>query len=211
VILLLPATAGAEIYKYVDENGVVMLTDTPRGSVGTVLERSKRKSNARYKSEDVHKIIIKKADKYNLDPALINAVIRTESAYDSRAISHKGAMGLMQLMPGTAREMGVKNPFNPEENIEGGTRYLKYLIKKYNGDITRALAAYNAGPRRVETSSRLPSETKNYIKKVYALYNGERRLSAPKKIETVIYKVVLENGQVLFTNNPPQKKVSQSL
>jgi hypothetical protein len=209
--LLVPATAGAEIYKYVDENGVVMLTDTPTGGSGTVLDRTSKGSSSHKKGEDVHRLIVKKADKYDLDPALINAVIRTESAYDSHAISHKGAMGLMQLMPGTAREMGVDNPFNPEENIEGGTRYLKYLIKKYDGDVKRALAAYNAGPRRVETSSRLPSETKNYIKKVFAIYNGERRLSKPEKTETVIYKIILEDGQILFTNTPPTKKVSQSL
>jgi soluble lytic murein transglycosylase len=207
LFLLVPATAGAEIYKYVDENGVVTLTDTPRGNYGIRIMEPDRAS----KSKDVHHIIVKKADKYSLDPQLINAVITAESAFDSRAISHKGAMGLMQLMPGTAKDMGVRNPFNPEENIEGGTRYLKYLIKKYDGDLTRALAAYNAGPKRVETSSRLPRETKNYIKKVFSLYTGERRLGLTVKKRTVIYKIVLDDGQVLFTNNPIRKKARQSL
>jgi soluble lytic murein transglycosylase len=207
LFLLVPATAGAEIYKYVDENGVVMLTDTPRGNYGTRINGPRKTS----KRKNVQQIIVKNADKYSLDPQLINAVITAESAFDSRAISHKGAMGLMQLMPGTAKDLGVRNPFNPEENIEGGTRYLKYLIKKYDGDITRALAAYNAGPTRVETSSRLPRETKNYIKKVYSLYTGERRLSLTSKKETVIYRIVLDDGHVLFTNNPIRKKARQSL
>lgn len=201
LFLLVPAAAGAEMYKYVDENGVVMLTDTPRGGTATLFERGSRPS----KTEDVHQIIINKADKYRLDPTLISAVITAESSFDSKAISQKGAIGLMQLMPDTAREMGIKNPFNPEQNIEGGTRYLKYLIEKYDGDLTRALAAYNAGPRRVEKSSWIPNETKNYIRKVYSLYKGERRITAPREQKTVIYRVVLDDGRVLYTNHMPGK------
>lgn len=205
--LLVPATAGAEIYKYVDENGVIVLTDTPMGKPAIKLKKTGKAS----KTEDVHSIIVKKADKYRLDPKLINALITAESAFDTRAISHKGAMGLMQLMPGTAKDLGVRNPFNPEENIEGGTRYLKYLIEKYDGDLTRALAAYNAGPKRVETSSTLPSETKKYIRKIYSLYTGERRLSLTTKKEAVIYRIILDDGQILFTNTPPVKKARHSL
>jgi soluble lytic murein transglycosylase len=209
--LLLPATAGAEIYKYVDENGVVVLTDTPMGNHAIKLKDTLKDTVKASKGKDVHRIIIKKADKYSLDPKLINAVITAESAFDSRAISHKGAMGLMQLMPGTAKDMGVRNPFNPEENIEGGTRYLKYLIEKYDGDLTRDLAAYNAGPKRVETSSSLPRETKKYIRKIYSLYTGKRRLSLTTKKKTAIYRIVLDDGQILFTNTPPRKKARQSL
>lgn len=200
--LLFPAAASAEIYKFVDENGVVMLTDIPRGGNTVLFERS---GNSGKSSPNVHEIIVKKADKYDLDPSLISAVIRTESAFNSRAISRKGAMGLMQLMPGTAREMGVKDPFDPDENIEGGARYLKYLIDKYDGDLTRALAAYNAGPKRVETSSQLPTETKAYIRRVYSLYGGERRINTQPKKETVIYKVILKDGRVLYTNNMPKE------
>lgn len=199
--LLFPATAGSEIYKYVDENGVVMLTDVPRGG-NTVLYS---KGNKPSRTSNVKHIITKKANKYNLDPSLISAVISAESAFDSKAVSHKGAMGLMQLMPGTAREMGVKDPFDPDENIEGGARYLKYLIDKYDGDLTRALAAYNAGPKRVETSSQLPTETKAYIRRVYSLYGGERRINTQPKKETVIYKVILKDGRVLYTNNMPKE------
>ncbi len=203
--LLIPAAEAAEIYKYTDENGVVMLTDIPRGE-DVIKARDKRRPT---KVVDYQQLIVKKADKYRLDPTLISAVISTESAFDSGAISQKGAMGLMQLMPTTAREMGVRNPFNPEENIEGGTRYLQYLLKKYNGDLTRALAAYNAGPTRVESGRRLPLETRNYIKRVYSIYRGEKRVHVSQneekaKVEkTVIYRVVLDDGHVLFTNYPP--------
>lgn len=201
LFLLFPVAAGAEIYKYVDENGNVMLTDTPRGGNTVLLYSSDKKKQ---RSDEVHQIIVNKASKYRLDPSLISAVIKTESAFDSGAVSRKGAMGLMQLMPGTARDLGVRNPFNPEENIEGGTRYLKYLVDKYDGDLTRALAAYNAGPKRVENSGRLPNETRNYIRKVYSLYNGERRIKSAKPEEkTVIYKVTLEDGSVFFTNHSP--------
>lgn len=199
LFLLFPVAAEAEIYKYVDENGNVMLTDTPRGGNTVLLYSSDKKKQG---SDEVHQIIVNKASKYRLDPSLINAVIKTESSFDSEAVSRKGAMGLMQLMPGTARDLGVGNPFNPEENIEGGTRYLKYLVDKYDGDLTRALAAYNAGPKRVDKSGQLPNETRNYIRKVYSLYNGERRIESDKPEEkTVIYKVILEDGSVFFTNN----------
>ncbi len=203
LFLLFPASAGAEIYKYVDENGVVMLTDIPRGGNTVLYDKGSNPGKAP-RTSNVHEIIVKKADKYRLDPSLISAVIKTESAFNSEAISRKGAMGLMQLMPGTAQELGVINPFDPDENIEGGTRYLKYLIERYEGDLTRALAAYNAGPRRVETSGYLPDETRNYIRKVYSVYNGDRRINTQPKKETVIYKIVLEDGKVLYTNNVPK-------
>jgi hypothetical protein len=202
LFLLFPAVAGAEIYKYVDENGNVTLTDTPRGGNTVLLYGGGEKADGR---DDVHRIIVEKAGKYRLDPSLISAVITAESAFDPGAVSRKGAMGLMQLMPGTARDLGVRNPFNPEENIEGGTRYLKYLIEKFDGDLTRALAAYNAGPARMENSGRLPDETRHYIRKVYSLYKGERRIeSARLEEKTVIYKVVLDDGKVLITNHIPR-------
>ena len=87
-------------------------------------------------------------------------------------------MGLMQLMPSTANDMNVGNPFNPEENIEGGTRYLRYLIEKFNGNLTLAMAAYNSGPKTVERYGNVPpiSETRQYVNRVFALYNGKRTL-----------------------------------
>jgi soluble lytic murein transglycosylase-like protein len=110
------------------------------------------------------------AERFSIPAALIKAVIKQESNYDTRAVSHKGAMGLMQLMPGTARSLGVEDPFDPEENIFGGTRYLVDLINLYEGNLNKALAAYNAGPQRVTT--RVPNipETRGFVDAVLHFY-----------------------------------------
>lgn len=108
---------------------------------------------------------------------LVRSVIKAESDYNIDAVSSKGAMGLMQLMPDTAEGLGVKNPFNPEENIKGGVTLLKSLIDSYNGDYKLALAAYNAGKRNVDRAGGIPDfkETKEYVKKVIDLYNKESK------------------------------------
>ena len=106
-------------------------------------------------------------DRHHIDPDFINSVIHAESGFNSRALSPKGAQGLMQLMPNTATALGVTNAFDPGANVEGGTRYLRELLERYNYDVVKALAAYNAGPGRVSawlTSHRsLPGETRNYV------------------------------------------------
>ncbi len=122
-----------------------------------------------------YQIMLGKSRKYNMEPSLINAVIKVESNWNPNAVSRSGAKGLMQLMPITAREMNVKNPFNPEENIEGGIRYLKSLLDRFNGDLSLALAAYNAGPRRIKKYGDIPPipETQHYVKRVLLIYNGK--------------------------------------
>lgn len=112
------------------------------------------------------------AMEYGVDEALVRAVIRMESGGRTDAVSHKGAMGLMQLMPGTAKMLGVDDPFDPVQNLEGGIKYLSQLADKYNGDLTKTLAAYNAGPGRVDAYGGIPpfAETQKYVRSILALY-----------------------------------------
>ena len=115
------------------------------------------------------------AEKYNVDNELIRAMIQVESGWNTEAVSNKGAQGLMQLMPRTAAMLGVSNPFDPAQNIEGGVRYISDLTDKYRGDIEKALAAYNAGPARVD-SGNIPEVSKRYVKNIMAIYRRLREM-----------------------------------
>jgi hypothetical protein len=119
-----------------------------------------------------HPIILQAANRYQVDPAIVKAIIMAESSYNPKAVSKRGAKGLMQLMPKTAKEMGVEDIFNPEHNINGGVRYYKKLLKQFKGDIKLALAAYNAGMKNVRDHNGVPpfKSTRYYIKKVFEYY-----------------------------------------
>jgi soluble lytic murein transglycosylase-like protein len=129
---------------------------------------------------DLNDVVNAASETYRLDPDLVNSVIRAESGFNVRALSPKGAQGLMQLMPQTASELGVRNPFDPQANVEGGTRYLRELLERYDFDLVKALAAYNAGPLRVEQYGGVPPyyETRAYVARIVRDFNKKKL--APK-------------------------------
>jgi soluble lytic murein transglycosylase-like protein len=124
--------------------------------------------------EQVDAAIDKAATRHNVDPNLVRALVKVESNFNPNAVSRKGAMGLMQLMPQTARQLKVTNPFNPDENIDAGVRHLKRLLDTYGGNVQLSLAAYNAGSGAVARSAGIPhyAETRNYVKRITTLYGG---------------------------------------
>jgi len=125
--------------------------------------------------ERVRELISRHANRWQLDPKLVEAVVTAESGWNPRVVSRKGAVGLMQLMPTTARMLAVEDPYNPEQNIAGGVRYLRQLLDQYDGSLELALAGYNAGPRAVASYGGVPPyrETRDYVRKVLRLYRGE--------------------------------------
>jgi hypothetical protein len=125
---------------------------------------------------DLDDVVNEASLRYRLDPDLVNSVIKAESAFNARAVSPKGARGLMQLMPGTASQLGVANAFDPAANVEGGTKYLRALLEHYNFDVVKALAAYNAGPQRVEQYGGVPPyyETRAYVARVVRDFNKKK-------------------------------------
>ena len=125
---------------------------------------------------DLQEVVNSASGRYRLDPDLVNSVIKAESGFNVHAVSRKGAQGLMQLMPGTASKLGVPNAFDPEANVEGGTKYLRELLERYNFDLVKALAAYNAGPQRVEQFGGVPPyyETRAYVARVVRDFNKKK-------------------------------------
>jgi len=165
-----PAAAD-KIYRYVDERGVTHFTNVPTSNRYRVWWQDPR----------VDEIIKHYAAKFSLDPALVKAVIRVESDFNPRALSHKGAAGLMQLIPETASDLDVSNPFDPTQSIRGGSSYLRKMLNRFDGNLDLALAAYNAGPTTVQRYGGVPpyEETQRYIKKVRHYLNHYRRESGP--------------------------------
>ena len=143
---------------------------------------------------DVSQVVNAASDRYRLDPDLVSSVIRAESGFKVHAVSPKGAQGLMQLMPGTASKLGVPNAFDPEANVDGGTRYLRELLERYNFDLIKALAAYNAGPHRVEQYKGVPPylETRKYVASIVREFN-RKKLAQQKAANPAAAKVSPQN------------------
>ncbi|MBE0569249.1 MAG: lytic transglycosylase domain-containing protein [Deltaproteobacteria bacterium] len=171
-------TARGDIYKFVDGEGVVHFTNVqPDGKYRLYLREGAR-SQPRVKSSGydgngwMAEYVNRYCKAHDLSPALVHAIIKAESDGQRKAVSSKGAKGVMQLMPFTSKRMNVGDPFDPIENIEGGIRYIKELLATFDGDITHAVAAYNAGPGAVKKYGGVPpyKETRLYVQRVLSLY-----------------------------------------
>jgi len=234
VVLLLTGTAPsarADIYQFVDENGVIHFTNVsgdrvkkpskvyaePRrsGTVAAAQVQSSEKPARRDEGIPVSyvNIINSACGKHGVDPSLVHAIVKVESDFNPYAVSRKGAMGLMQLMPETASSLKVRNSFSPDENIEGGVKYLRYLLDRYEGNISLALAAYNSGETAVKKWGTIPpfKETQDYVRKIMQIYNGTGKTFAPRY---TIYVGTGADGTILFTDNPsnhPDKKLHQKV
>jgi soluble lytic murein transglycosylase-like protein len=175
----LPGPCRADIYRYIDSEGIVHYTNTPTASGFKLYIREKTVGIKVDSVSKTYDAIIRKAQiKYGIAFSLIKAVIHAESGFNPRAVSKKGAKGLMQIMPDNYRALSVSDPFDPSQNIMGGTRYLKQLLNRYDAKLPLALAAYNAGPTVVDLYLRIPpyTETQNYVQKVMTLYNRYKNI-----------------------------------
>ena len=168
------STAQGEIYQYIDAKGTVSLTNVPSDTRYRRVGRLPQRLRPMLSTQELEPIISRFSSQHQLHPALIQAVIKAESNFDPQAVSRAGAVGLMQLMPQTAIRMNVRNLYDPEDNIGGGTKYLKHLLDRFHGDLPLALAAYNAGERVVDRYQSLPpiDETRRYVRKVLRYYRA---------------------------------------
>jgi soluble lytic murein transglycosylase-like protein len=214
---LIPIVAKADgIVVLVDENGRKIYVNANESSTDVDWMTRSFRSNSSAVSggipANIDQLVDQTANRYQVDPKLVHAIIRVESDYDPKAVSSKGAMGLMQLIPATAQRFGVANPFDPKQNLDGGVNYLKRLLGLFQGDLNLSLAAYNAGEHSVQRDGGIPAipETQKYVRKVTEIYQpgntamGKAPISAktvsPKPPTSPIVRYVDERGVVHYTN-----------
>ncbi|GMV48514.1 lytic transglycosylase domain-containing protein [Nitrospirales bacterium NOB] len=173
-ILLTAGTALADVYQYVDANGTISLTNVPNDPRYRRVSSSLPHPRSVISDGELAPVIARHSRAHRLHPALIRAIIKTESDFDPMAVSRAGAVGLMQLMPQTALRLDVRDSYNPDDNIGGGTKYLRQLLDRFQGNLPLALAAYNAGEHTVDRYRGLPpiEETREYVKKVLRYYRA---------------------------------------
>jgi len=165
-------TTTAEIYQFVGRDGSIFLTNVPSDSRYRKVEIESSRLHATLSEGELEPVIRRHSSRHQLHPALIRAVIKAESNFDPRAVSRAGAVGLMQLMPQTAVRLDVRDMYDPDDNVGGGTKYLRQLLDRFHGNLPLALAAYNAGENAVDRYQALPpfDETRQYVRKVLRYY-----------------------------------------
>jgi hypothetical protein len=212
-LLVVPANAEDKIQAYVNSYGRVVFTNLVDN-----MERKPEMNDVRAEGSPTPfgALVDKISANHGVDPMLIHAVIKTESNFNRWAVSRKGALGLMQLIPSTGRRYGVRDFFDPQQNIDGGVRYLKFLLEKFNGDLDLSLAAYNAGENLVERLGRVPAipETMDYVRRIRAIYKGKAgagtgqtptagMMAASSPEPAKVFRVVDSHGVVHFSNIEP--------
>jgi hypothetical protein len=219
----LPRLCSADIYQFTDEKGVVHFSNVNVGAgkkykkvrseisekQAKTAPRSAAPSRAPISSSGIPSayvdIINTACNRHGVDPSLVHAIVKVESDFNPYALSRKGAMGLMQLMPQTAVDMKVGNSFNPHDNIDGGVRYLRYLMDRYEGNLRLALAAYNSGETAVKKWGTVPPyrETQDYVQRIMKIYGGTEKTFRPRY---TIYMGYGEDGSLVFTDDPSKHK-----